>query len=186
MFEKRQILTLANAVTVVGFLLTVFGAFHMDKLWGVLIVGVGRTLDILDGKVARMLHEEGAFGAMLDATADKLGILAIIIAEWYFGIAPVLILVSIILLNLANTYTAYIITHVEHNLTIRPSSSGKHSLFLQNVSLGAFALAYVIDNHSAKLMLQALGLVAGISGVYVIGIPAFIGYYKITKKLKKY
>jgi len=114
-----------------------------------------------------------------------LGILAIIIAEWHFGITPVLLLLSIILLNLANTYTAYVITQVEHNLTIRPSGSGKHAIFLQNVSLGTFALAFVIDNHVVKLTLQALGLVAGISGVYILGIPAFLGYYKTAASLKK-
>ena len=185
MFEKKQILTIANAVTVAGFTLTVVGSWHMNEVWGVVVVGIGRTFDIVDGMIARKLHQDGAFGAMLDAVADKFGILAIIIAQWYFGITPILLLLSIILLNLANTYTAYLITQVKHNLTIRPSESGKHAIFLQNVSLGAFALAYIIDNHPVKLTLQGLGLITGISGVFILGVPATIGYFKTARSLKK-
>ena len=142
-------------------------------------------MDVIDGRVARALHQESVFGAFLDATCDKFGVLAILIAEWHFGIAPWYILLSILLLNLANAISAYIITEVKKELHIPPSRNGKNAMFLQNLGLGAFALANVVSNQTVSNIVYGLGFVLVLTGVCILGLPNTIGYFKIAFSLEK-
>lgn len=186
MFEKKYVFTVPNAITLAGLVITIFGAIHINTVPGIVITAFGRIMDIVDGRIARRFGQSSPFGAMLDAISDKVGGLAIVIAEWYFGIAPVVVLLSFIILNLANAVTGFIITQVEGVLTVPPSKSGKHAIFMQNLSLGAFAVAYVLTDGPIKDVFWVLGVVIAFIGVFLLGLPATIGYYKTAYSLRKH
>ena len=62
-----------NALTVIGFLITVVAAFvipHNVRLGGVFIL-IGGAFDMLDGMVARAKGHTSEFGAFLDSVLDR-------------------------------------------------------------------------------------------------------------------
>jgi phosphatidylglycerophosphate synthase len=62
-----------NALTITGFLITVFAAFAIPqniKLGGILIL-IGGIFDMLDGIVARTKGKTSKFGAFLDSVLDR-------------------------------------------------------------------------------------------------------------------
>ena len=62
-----------NALTVIGFLITVIAAFvipHNVRLGGVFIL-IGGAFDMLDGMVARAKGKTSKFGAFLDSVLDR-------------------------------------------------------------------------------------------------------------------
>ncbi|HEY6203617.1 MAG TPA: CDP-alcohol phosphatidyltransferase family protein [Candidatus Limnocylindria bacterium] len=78
----------ANAVTVLGFLITVAGAALLStgQPWpalGVLLVGT--LSDTLDGQIARAAGGGTPFGAFLDSTLDRLSDAALAIAAVQLG-----------------------------------------------------------------------------------------------------
>ncbi|MGI2335164.1 MAG: CDP-alcohol phosphatidyltransferase family protein [Dehalogenimonas sp.] len=71
-----------NAVTVIGFLITVAAAFIIasgDLLVGGLVVLFAGFFDMLDGALARATNRVTKFGAILDATLDRLSEAALFI-----------------------------------------------------------------------------------------------------------
>jgi CDP-diacylglycerol--glycerol-3-phosphate 3-phosphatidyltransferase len=78
----------ANAVTVVGFLVTVAGAWllanaHPGAALAVLLLGT--LSDTLDGQIARAAGGGTRFGAFLDSTLDRLSDAALAIAAVQLG-----------------------------------------------------------------------------------------------------
>ena len=78
----------ANAVTVVGFLLTVAGAALLASgLPGTALVVLllGTLSDAVDGQIARAAGGGTRFGAMLDSSLDRLSDAALAISAVYLG-----------------------------------------------------------------------------------------------------
>ncbi len=168
---RADVLSVANAVSLVGLCFTLYGAFHIGTLAGVLILGTGRFIDVFDGKIARATHVS-SFGALVDATCDKIGITALIIAVWSAGIAPYWLLVYMAAQNIMNI----LISGVSAARGGKPTSSrnGKYAMFVQNISIGCYALGSVTDFQQ----LEAIGLGLGVISLYW-GIRATYGYAKL-------
>jgi CDP-diacylglycerol---glycerol-3-phosphate 3-phosphatidyltransferase len=80
----------ANAVTVVGFLITVGGAALLaagQPGAGLLVLLLGTLSDTLDGQVARAAGGGTRFGAFLDSTLDRLSDAALAIAAVQLGVS---------------------------------------------------------------------------------------------------
>jgi CDP-diacylglycerol--glycerol-3-phosphate 3-phosphatidyltransferase len=78
----------ANAVTVVGFLVTVAGAALLaagQPGAGLLVLLLGTLSDTLDGQVARAAGGGTRFGSFLDSTLDRLSDAALAIAAVQLG-----------------------------------------------------------------------------------------------------
>lgn len=78
----------ANAVTVVGFLVTVVGAALLaagQPGAGLLVLLLGTLSDTLDGQIARAAGGGTRFGAFLDSTLDRLSDAALAIAAVQLG-----------------------------------------------------------------------------------------------------
>lgn len=82
-----SLLTVGNLVIGVVALILSFRGFTSDAA---LLVVIGMVLDGLDGRVARLLHAESAFGKELDSLSDVIT----------FGVAPSLIMYQVVLQNL--------------------------------------------------------------------------------------
>lgn len=169
---KKDIFSPANAVSILGLLLTIWGSLHISSLTGVLVLGVGRFIDIFDGKIARATHVS-PLGALVDATCDKIGIAFLVPAIWIAGIAPYWLLVYILAQNILNV----ILSSLTAARKSVPAASrhGKHALFLQNISLGSYALGNTIDSNG----FTTAGLIIGIASIYW-AVRATYGYFKLV------
>lgn len=169
---KSDVFSPANAVSVIGLSLTIYGSLNIETLSGVLILGLGRFIDVFDGKVARATHVS-RLGAIVDATCDKIGIAFLVPAIWIAGIAPIWLLVYILAQNLLNV----IFSGLAAIRQAKPTSSqyGKHAMFMQNISLGFYALGNTIDNRAFTLA----GLVIGLASIYW-AVRATYGYFKLV------
>lgn len=169
---KSDIFSPANAVSLLGLSLTIYGSFHIESLSGVLILGLGRFIDIFDGKIARATHVS-RFGAIVDATCDKIGIAFLVPAIWIAGIAPVWLLLYILAQNLLNV----VFSGLASLRKAKPTSSqyGKHAMFMQNISLGFYALGNTIDNRAFTIT----GLIIGLASIYW-AVQATYGYFKMV------
>lgn len=56
--------------------------------WAVIVLAVGAFTDWLDGKLARLLHQQSRLGQLLDPAADRLYIVATVLALSLRGIMP--------------------------------------------------------------------------------------------------
>lgn len=169
---KSDIFSPANAVSLIGLSLTIYGSFNIETLVGVLILGLGRFIDIFDGKIARATHVS-RFGAIVDATCDKIGIAFLVPAIWIAGIAPIWLLVYILAQNLLNVIFSGLATVRK----AKPTSSqyGKHAMFMQNISLGFYALGNTIDSRAFTIA----GLAIGLASIYW-AVQATYGYFKLV------
>ena len=169
---KSDIFSPANAVSLIGLSLTIYGSLNINSLSGVLILGLGRFIDIFDGKIARATHVS-RLGAIVDATCDKIGIAFLVPAIWIAQIAPVWLLVYILAQNRLNVvFSAWATAR-----KAKPTSSlyGKHAMFMQNISLGFYALGNTIDNRTFTV----LGLIIGLASIYWAA-RATYGYFKLV------
>lgn len=174
---KRDVFSPANASSLIGLGLVAYGSIHITTLSGVLFIGLGRFLDIFDGKIARATHTS-PFGALVDATCDKLGLAVLIPAAWISHVAPYWLLSYILIQNVANVVLS--LWNAARGGIPSASRFGKHALFIQNISLGSYALGNVIDNGFFKF----LGLVLGIASI-AWAVRATYGYTRdLPKKVR--
>lgn len=194
---RQTILTVPNAVSVAGFVLVIIGSTRLDSWLGFGLVAVGRLMDLVDGKLARSTHHASRFGAALDATLDKFAGLAIIIALWHYGMAPVWALLAIVLQNIANGIATALAQRAHPGHSLVPSRSGKYAMAVQNLAMTAFVVSYLIappfnmaageTPDQAKLTPEMLdlsdgfyllGLLSTVIGVGVLGLMATLYYIR--------
>jgi cardiolipin synthase len=92
-------LSTLRLVGVPFFLYLVLGP-HADG-WALIILMVSGATDYLDGKLARMLNQTSALGALLDPLADRLYIASTLVALTIRGIVPWWLLVVLVLRDVA-------------------------------------------------------------------------------------
>ena len=174
---RADVFSLANAVSLIGLSMTIWGSLNIHTLTGVLVLGTGRIIDLFDGKVARATHTS-RFGAAVDATFDKIGLAFLVPAIWIAHIAPYWLLVYIIVQNLLNVVFS-LVASARH---AKPTSSkfGKHAMFFQQISLGFYALGNTIDFRPFTI----IGLIIGISSIYW-AVQATYGYFKMVPVKEK-
>lgn len=100
MFARTQILTIPNAITgvrAIGIPIFLWTYLGLDNaVLSLVILTAGAISDYLDGKVARALNQESAFGAMLDPAIDRAYIAATVIALVIKDVVPLWLLVALI------------------------------------------------------------------------------------------
>lgn len=170
---RQDLLTPANALTLLGFVLCGFGSWNLNSLLGVWLLGIGRLLDMVDGTVARRTHAS-AFGALLDASTDKFIALFILIASWHYHTMPLGILLFIFGRNVLSVFNYFYVSHL--NLPPEPSLAGKRAGFAEGIVFVSFALAHL---SGASNLWHILGW-----AVFVLHLPlalqASAGYAKIA------
>jgi len=134
----KTVCTPASAITLLGLILSLIGAFTLNTPYGFVLVVLGRILDLLDGPISR-LTTPTRFGAMFDATADKIAIAVILVSTFIYGLAPALALAYIVIHNLLNAVAASV-AQLRGN---EPEAdlNGKLSMFFENIALFAFIFA---------------------------------------------
>ncbi len=174
-FPIADVLTIPNAISAVGLGLVLHGSARAETGWGITETVAGRMLDLLDGKVARLLNQSSQFGAGVDAAFDKAGVLAIGINEWRGNIAPKPALVAIALQNAVNLAATAVATRIGGDQELSPVLAGKSAMAYQNGALGAYAVSTLLarrGHRGASLAFRILAHTNTVVGTGYFGAKA--------------
>lgn len=96
----KGIVSPANVITVVGLGIVFYGLVTLlqgNYLLGLVLLAVGRLLDIVDGIVAESTGTKSPLGELFDAAADKIGTILTIVVLIFANIAYWWVIVALIL-----------------------------------------------------------------------------------------
>ena len=136
-------------MTAVGGVLTWSGASTLEEPSGLAKVVVGRSLDALDGIVARKTGQTSDFGASLDAGIDKIVTAKLAGEMWRKNAAPKGVLSTIALFHTMNAGATLFASVRHNNASTRPTKSGKLAMAAETAALFAYAGAYTAE-HAGK------------------------------------
>lgn len=148
-----DVFTAANGITLAGAILTLIGAIKLNTVFGLTCVIVGRAFDVLDGPVARRTHSSH-FGAMFDATSDKLVGLALLIAAYHFRLAPVIFLLLVFVHHLIITTLSFLTE--KRGQATQAGKAGKYTMFLHLSAISLFVWSHFSTRYTQSLRDVAL------------------------------
>lgn len=125
-----------------------------------LLFGIGRTADVIDGPVARYTNTASEFGAKLDAGADKIAVAFGCYFAWVEEVAPEPVIATIVAVNLINAAANVYLENMGAEPETEPA--GKKTMLAFMLALGLFALGNAVDS-------QALEVAGGVS--FAGGVP---------------
>jgi len=167
MLNLPNFLTLIRILTIPFFL--VYLAYH--RYWEALIIFIiGGVTDFLDGLAARLMKQQTALGAYLDAVADKLLVFSSYVMLGLIDAIPTWLAVVVIsrdILLLLGYGIVYLL--IEERFQIKPSMIGKSSTMLQLLTLGvALGLLHdpqMFDDWVFDSLIAATAIATVVSGL---------------------
>jgi cardiolipin synthase len=93
--------------------------------WSFAVLAFGGLSDYADGKIARRFHQTSRLGALLDPAADRLYIVATIVALTVRGILPVWLAVAIALRDLVLLTTVPVLRRHGYGFALPVNFAGK-------------------------------------------------------------
>ena len=137
----------ANAVTLLGFGLSVVAAYLVGSGWllaGGVVFLLGGALDLMDGALARLTGTVSPFGALLDSVFDRLGEAALFVGLAVYSLRE----------DFSDGYQLFFITVVLAALIF---SQGVSYLRARGEGLGAFTRAGLMTR-TERVVLLGVGL----------------------------
>jgi len=183
--KLSEVLTVPNAISAVGLGLVLHGSARADTGRGIAETVAGRLLDLLDGKVARMLNQSSEFGAGIDAAFDKAGVLAIGVNEWRYRLAPRPALVVIAAQNAVSFVATAVAVRLGGDEDLAPVVDGKTAMAYQNGALGAYAVSalYRQRNRLVHRGFRVIGDASTLIGTAYFGVRASRVYISRARDL---
>ncbi len=170
--KKEEIFTIPNAMTAVGGALTWDGANTLEEPSGFAKVVVGRSLDALDGTVARKTGQTSDFGALLDAGIDKVATAKLVGEMWRRNAAPKGVLSTIALFHAINAGATFFANIRRTTAPTRPTKSGKLAMAAETVSLFAYTGAHTAERAGKPELAKYLRALGG--GAFLTSLPGAI------------
>ncbi len=158
------VVTLANIISIVGLVLVGVGLFLIienDILGGLVLVALGRLLDLLDGVVAETTQTKSSIGEMVDAVADKLATILTVLVLYIAELADWWLITVLILPQILISLISFI--YRKRGRVIHPTRAGKVSMALTWVSIFAIVTSSLLPDIEV-LLLATYGLV-GVSAL---------------------
>lgn len=176
--RTHGIITIGNVLTLLGFLLVLIGLSQIlteNSMLGIVLIFIGRVLDLADGWAAHITGTKSFIGEVADATADKAGTFLTVVVIGITDIAPWAIILGLI----APQVLISIIIYIQ-----RCSGKDTHASLLGKLSMAGtwIALAGLLMNH---LLHNDALLVVSYAVAYVsisCGIIAAINYMRQPSK----
>lgn len=166
------IITPPNIITAVGLVLVIYGVIALlnQQFWtGLILLAVGRLLDIVDGAVAQTTGTKSPLGEFLDASVDKIGTLLTIVVFFVAAIADWWL---IALLLLPQVIIPLVILYKKtKKITVHPTRIGKLSMAGSWVSLVGLILIRALDTpwpHPLAIVIYGLVFVSVALGLYAL------------------
>ncbi len=133
---------LASAAGGIPFLQVLPDTMFAMQRWGLYVFVIASLTDLFDGILARQLHAESEWGAILDPIADKILVCGTILGLFTFNTAnPVFALPAALILFREFAVSALREAAASHNVKIKVSFMGKIKTTVQLVALGVLLLA---------------------------------------------
>lgn len=177
--EYRDLLKLPTLISAASLATVMKGCAEIDTIHGVNMVVLGRGGDLVDGFVARLLHQETDMGALVDTAFDKLGMTAIIGAAWHKNAVPKPVLATIGGKQALNASLTAIHAHRHPTANFRPTKAGKQAMFADNVALISYLYANAFELERPDLEkhehFRTLGNAAFAAGI-ALSVPATATY----------
>lgn len=145
--SKKDIFRPANAVSVAGLALSMWGARRINTYRGLLAFGVGRIFDLLDGPIARRTGSSD-LGAAIDASADKIALGVGAYMLWKECPDSRSRIAAIAAHNVSSA--GITLGGQAKNGNRRPSKAGKHSIFVESLSIIGMGLEQSAAKHEHK------------------------------------
>ena len=130
--EEGSPLNLANALTALRILLApvfLVHYVHGDRPRALAAFAAAAATDVLDGLVARALHQRTRLGAFLDPIADKFLAACALIALAVTGKLPTWLPVLVVARDVAQLVAAAILRSVHRTIPVAPTRIGKYATF---------------------------------------------------------
>ncbi len=159
----NQKFTISNIITSFRFLLLPFIVFFLatdQRLIAFLIMIIALLSDIIDGYIARKLHQETELGRLLDPLCDKISLVVILITLLIINSIPFWAVIIIALRDILILTGSYILFK-RKQLVYKSNTLGKATGFL----FGAMILAFTLD-------FQKLGMI-----ILYVSIPVMLGAF---------
>ena len=147
-FKAKDAFLPPSLITYTGAFLVSYGSEDLSDPKHVAVVGMGRSLDMVDGAVAGMLEMRTDTGAAIDAIADKIEMLLLAIESWKQNALPKPVIGYILAKNMLHTKLTHSIRTNHPNEKFETSKANKIAMLLDNVSTGILLLANSLEKAS--------------------------------------
>lgn len=136
--DEGSPLNLANALTALRVVLAPIFLVHYvqgDRPRALAAFAAAAATDVLDGLVARALHQRTRLGAFLDPIADKFLAACALIALAVTGRLPTWLPVLVVARDVAQLLAAAILRGVHRTIPVAPTRFGKYATFALAVTV---------------------------------------------------
>ena len=175
------VVTPGNFITILGALITISGlvAFWQSSfVVGLILIGLGRLFDILDGYTARRTHTSSPVGEGLDAATDKFVILLAAGVLLLTHAVPTVLMTAVAILELVTAVT--VMTGRKLGVRLHPLRIGKYATF----GLWSALLLYLVA-HSLGATYgtgRILYILATVGGAISFG-GAFVAFVRYVRTI---
>jgi len=131
-------LTVADQITILRLIfIPLFAILEIERKyeWALAVLAVAIISDLLDGMLARYLHQESRVGVALDPIADKFLMATAFLLLAFRGALPWWITIVVLSRDAGLIITALLITLIAGYRPFRPSLLGKVSTFFQMATI---------------------------------------------------
>jgi cardiolipin synthase len=167
------LVTPPNIITVLGLGIVIVGLLfivNQDYWTGLVLVAVGRLLDIVDGIVADKTGTKSSVGEIFDSAADKTGTILTVIAIIFAGIAEWWIIAALLIPQIVIPIVSFY--KKRNGNGVHPTRTGKISMALAWVGIVGLLIVTAMGN--APLALAVVNVCIVIS--FVLGMIALWQY----------
>ncbi|MBZ5544625.1 MAG: CDP-alcohol phosphatidyltransferase family protein [Acidobacteriia bacterium] len=179
---SSRVLTPANQITILRLVFVpVFAILVIDRNygWALGVLALAAVSDVVDGTVARILHQESPLGVALDPIADKLLMTTAYLVLAFREVLPWWLTILVLSRDVAIVMTAALISLVAGYRPFRPTILGKASTTLQVITI------FFAVGHQAGIPL-ASGLVLQICIYLAAGITVASGVHYLVVVRHRY
>lgn len=173
------IVTPPNFISLLGFALVIYGlaALLREEYWtGLIALGVGRLLDIVDGAVAQSTGTKSPLGELVDATIDKFGTLFTIIVFYIADISFWWLITALLLPQVV--ISLVVLCKRVKNQKVHPTLAGKLSMGVLWVSLAGLVLMKALT----LTVLHPFSVVIYISTAISVGLSVYALWQYATSR----
>ena len=177
--DYRDLFNAPTLVTLGSLGLVLSGCREIDTIRGVNKIVAGRSGDLVDGFLARLLDQQTDLGALVDTGADKTGMAAITIAAWRKHAIPRVPLSVIASKQALNVGLTAITARNHPGQSFRPNPYGKQAMAADNATYIGYLYSNAFEKEHPELNLHQgfamLGRTAFAAGS-ALSVPATFEY----------
>ena len=166
-----ELFNLPNSLTLLRILLIpVFTYFFLHQQYraALIVFAISGFTDLIDGALARLLHQKTATGAILDPSADKLLMLVTFIVLAISGLVPVWLSALVIFRDVWIISGVLVLKRLRTKLYFKPTRLSKLNTFCQLTTIFLAFLLTFLRSENPGLYLSFQNILSSSLKVFVI------------------